>query len=304
MYCYTAYGLTIRSDLRLPELLVAGGATADVAFREGRVDRPPEVVGVKNGFHAEGADAYFFWETVGSFRVRNGQEIVVEPTPGVDERDIRLPLLGTVLAVLLHQRGLLVLHASAVAFGGRATAFLGAKGQGKSTMAAALYGRGSTLLADDVLAIDLPHNAEPVVLPGFPRLKLLPEAAAHALGDDPELLPRVASDEEKRIRRVVDRFADRSVPLESVCTLAEGPEPALKPLDRQSAITSLIGHSFAARFGDRLLHGAAALAHLRKCASLLGYVTPYTLERPRSLSMLPEVAQLVEERLGVAASYV
>src|SRR3989454_2089338 len=54
------------------------------------------------------------------FRSREGREIVVEPAPGVDAGTLRLFLLGPVRAVLLHQRGFLVLHASAVVLDGGA----------------------------------------------------------------------------------------------------------------------------------------------------------------------------------------
>src|SRR5258708_4473008 len=51
-------------------------------------------------------------------------------------------LLGPVLGVLLRLRGVTCLHASAVSFGDRCVAFVGAAGSGKSTMAAALARRG------------------------------------------------------------------------------------------------------------------------------------------------------------------
>ncbi len=39
---------------------------------------------------------------VARFLVREGREVVVAPEHGADERDLRLSLLGPVLAVLLH----------------------------------------------------------------------------------------------------------------------------------------------------------------------------------------------------------
>ena len=144
---------------------------------------------------------------VGAFLVRGGKEIIVDAISGVEESLIRLPLLGMVLAAVLQQRGLLVLHASAVAFNGDAVAFLGGSGWGKSTLAATLYARGHPLVADDLVAVDVGGRENPIVLPGFPQLKLLPEAAAASLGDDAELLPRLASGFDKRSHRAANEFS-------------------------------------------------------------------------------------------------
>ena len=299
MYCYDAYGLGIHSALPLPELVATAEIGTDVVIQLGKVDLSlPETIPREGYFHLSAQEACFFWEQIGTFLVKDGKEIIVEPFPGVEERLIRLPLLGTVLAVLLYQRGFLVLHASAVAINSGVFAFLGGKGQGKSTMAATLYKRGNHLMADDVVALDLSDPRSPLVLPGFPQFKLWPEAAASTLGDDPETLPQLASGYEKRARRVADRFSHGSLPLRYICVLSEGSAPTLKPLQPQAAIVQLIANSYVARFGNQLLQGTGASAHLRQCASLVKSVPVYCLERPRSLPLLPAIAQLVEEHLA------
>jgi hypothetical protein len=296
MYCYNAYGLGIRSALPLPELVATAEIGTDVVIQLGKVDRLlPKTSLMEDNFHLTAQSACFFWERTGTFLVKDGKEIIVEPFPGVDERLIRLPLLGTVLAVLLYQRGFLVLHASAIAINSGVVAFLGGKGQGKSTMAATLYRRGHQLMADDVVALDFSNPRNPLVLSGFPQFKLWPEAAASTLGDDPEILPQLASGYEKRARRAVDRFSYTPLPIRYLCVLCEGPAPALTPLQPQEAIVQMIANSYVARFGNQLLQGIGAVAHLRQCASLIKSVPVYYLERPRSLSLLPAIAWMVED---------
>ncbi len=299
MYCYKAYGLGIHSALPLPELVATAEIETDVVIQLGKVDLSlPETTSRQGYFHLTAQSACFFWDQIGTFLVQNGKEIIVEPLPGVEERLIRLPLLGTVLAVLLYQRGFLVLHASAVAINSGVVAFLGGKGQGKSTMAATLYARGHYLMADDVVALDFSDPTRPLVFPGFPQFKLWPEAAASALGDDPETLPQLTSGYEKRARRAADRFSSRPLPIKYLCVLSQGSALALKPLQPQEAIVQLIANSYVARFGNQLLQGFGASAHLRQCASLIESVPVYCLERPHSLSLLPTVAQLVEEHFA------
>jgi len=297
---YTAYGLGINSALPLPELQASAGVATDVSIRVGRIDwSPAQKAGDEEEFCFEVTkhEAHFFWSHLGKFRVRRGTEIVIDPIPDVEERLLRLPLLGTILATLLHQRGYLVLHASSVAIDGGAVIFLGNKGSGKSTMAATLYGRGHQLISDDVVAIDLHELGTPMVIQGFPQFKLYPEAVVSSLGDDYETLPELAEGYEKRGRPVTERFAQQPLPLKSVYALGGGPVATLKVLDPQVAFLSLIANSYMSRFGKQLLHGAEASAHLRQCTRLINPVPVYRLERPRDLPLLPAIAQLVEEHL-------
>ena len=96
----------------------------------------------------------------------------------------------------LLQRGYLVLHASAASVDGKAAAFLGMPGAGKSSLAAALYQIGHTILVDDVTAVDL--KADPIsIIPAFPQIKLDMESA-ESLGIDLKTLILLDEDEEKR----------------------------------------------------------------------------------------------------------
>src|ERR1700730_14845287 len=134
MFSYVSYGLKIQSSMRLPELLSLEQVEPDVIIREGTTGRPRPKTGPRGSyFDLTPGEAYLFWDEVGGFLVRSGNEIIVEPFCGVDQRIVRLPLLGAVLSMVIYQRGLIILHGSSVAIDGQAVAFLGASGQGKST---------------------------------------------------------------------------------------------------------------------------------------------------------------------------
>jgi hypothetical protein len=297
VYNYRTYDLRIRSSLSLPELTPQAGADPDVVIRLGPVARAvcPERVD-EHCFAFSEKEFYLSWDRIGRFLIRNGDEIIVDPLPGIDGRSIRLPLLGTVLALLLHQRGVFTLHASAVDICGGAVAFLGNKGWGKSTLAAALYGRGHAFVADDIVALTLRGSEPPSVAPGFPQFKLYPDAVAHSLGDNPDDLAPLVAGYEKRARRVTERFSARALPLTALCILSIGPVPGLTTLEPHEALPHLIAHTYVARFGKQLLAGPAALRHLRQCASLLNNVPVYLVQRPPSLATLQDVARLIEDK--------
>jgi HPr Serine kinase C-terminal domain len=92
-------------------------------------------------------------------------EVAVHLHPGMDPGLVRVLAAGALIAIHLRLRHELVLHASAVRVGGRALAFVGASGMGKSTLAAALCREGHELVSDDVLRIDL---ADPTVVRAHP----------------------------------------------------------------------------------------------------------------------------------------
>lgn len=110
-----------------------------------------------------------------------GRRLHWHGTAGVDLDAVRADVLGRVLAAALHEAGGLALHASAVAIGDRAVAFIAPKRHGKSTLAMALVSAGARLLSDDILPIDL---ATPVVARPGVHSVLLDDAASRALGLD------------------------------------------------------------------------------------------------------------------------
>jgi len=297
MYRYKAYGLGIHSALPLPELMAVAEIGLDVAIRWGKVDPWPARIDERGlNFRITGEEAYFFWDAVGAFRVQRGQEIVIDPSPGVEEQLIRLPLLGAVLAVLLYQRGALVLHSSAIAVNDAAIAFLGIKGSGKSTMAAALCMRGHQLVADDLVAVDAHDATNPLALPGFAQIKLWPAMATVVLGDEAEVLPLLHSQSEKRAWQITSRPMQAPVPLSCIFALGRGSSPHIELLRPQETMIQLIANLYAARFGQQLLRTQGA-RHFLQCAELARTVPTYQLKWPLSLDSLHETVRLVEDYL-------
>jgi hypothetical protein len=301
MYHYKAYELNICSALPLPELIAAPEPAADVVIRFDSIkSTPPEVASTKRSFDIGAEQAWLRWDQIGTFLVQKGKEIIIDPLPGVEERLIRLPLLGIVMSVLLCQRGNLLLHASAMSLNGTAVAFLGHKGSGKSTIAAALYAQGHQLVADDVVAVDLTGAKGPMVFPALPQFKLWPEAAVACLGDAPEALPRVHPQVEKRLRPVTGRFVPGPVALGHLYVLERGSALEIERLRPQEAMIKLISYSYMALFGQQGLQMKGA-QHFFQCTDLANNIPAYRLKRPSSLALLSTTARLVDTHLTGAA---
>jgi hypothetical protein len=296
MFSYSAYGLGIHSFLPLPEL-VADERAADVVFRFGKVNGANlEILDETRSFKATPDEAYYYLKGVGSVLARGGREVVVDPMPDTDERVVRLCLLGPAMALILHQRQRVVLHASAIAVGDRAIVFLGGQGWGKSTLAAALHLRGHKMLADDVTAIQMDSDC-PKVLPAYPQFKLWPDAVT-ALGDSPENLPLLHPDFAKRAFRVTSGFPRRPLPLKHICVLATGEHLEIESLGPPEALLELIRHSYAARFGNHLLQATGIAVHFKQCARLVQNARLYRFRRPASLSVIDDHAGMLIHELS------
>jgi len=299
---YMAYTLRVQSAISLPELMESAGSP-EVTIQCGQVTLPPDLIVSGLGLHAvsegayllRGSEAYLFYEGVAVFRVRHGNEIAVEPVAGVDGQHLRTFLLGQVLGILLHQRGLLVLHASAVQVNGAAAAFLGGSRWGKSTLAAALHSRGYRLVADDLLPIRVGAGAA-TVLPAFPQFKLWPDAL-RSLGADPERHDRFFPGLDKRIRPVASAdFASQPMPLHCIYALSRGETTAIEPIRPGEGVVELLRHSIAYRQQTPDEAGR----HFQQCAAVAASVPLRRLARSRSIDPAG-VAALVERDLESVA---
>lgn len=305
MYLYKAFGIHIASEVLIPQFINAENHQADVSIRFGLVEDVLRKDGrIERAVQKSDKEIAFYFEKTGSFLVRNGNEIVVEPDSDAEDQLIRLPLIGIVMAGLLHQRGMFVLHASAVSINGEAVVFLGWKGAGKSTTAATLYKRGHPMISDDIVAMDAAETAVPLIESSFPNFKLMPETAKSILGDDPDSLSPVCTGIEKRFRPASDNFAKEKQPLRAIYALEDGASLSTTLLKPQEAVSTLIANTYLARYGKQLLQNNHAVKNLLECANIVNRIPVYRLERPRSFRLLEDLADLVESQCSVSSSAV
>jgi hypothetical protein len=292
---YTAFALTIRSDLPLPELL-PGNGKADVTILSDRIGPSPEEEGPILCSRADDREVCLTWGRVGTVLVRGGCEMIVDPAPGVGPEPIRLLILGAAMGVLLYQRGLTVLHGSAVAIDGGVVAFLGVKGAGKSAIAAALYARGHRFITDDLLVVQYDQQGKPLVLAGYPQIKLWPDAVS-MLGENPEDLPRIRPDVEKRAQTVVMPDPQMIFPLRKIFFLGVSDKTKIFPVPTQFIFSELIRELYVSHFEILSKQISVASTLFRQSVDLARRTSCSLLVRKNDLSALPEVAKLVEASL-------
>lgn len=252
---YRLHGLRLRSELPLAGLeMEAGGHDVDIRWGQTQpvpAEAPPGRLLVAFG----DGGGYLYVGTVDGaaltlrapglcdFVIGGGLRTVeCRRDPAADPAFVAVVVAGLVVSFLLNMAGDAVLHASAVEVDGRAVAFAGVSGSGKSTIAALLCGAGARLVTDDVLRLGEADG--PACVGGAPQIRLR-SGAEWALGhfaDPPATTPTV--DHRLAVRPGATR--ELTVPLSTVVLprlRREATSVELRTLSRTDAVWRLMSLS-------------------------------------------------------------
>lgn len=232
---YEAYGLRWLSQFQMPELQIVQNSNQDAGDIDVHIQSADLTtlwkawnVGNENFVSRDGS-LFFRIEDAGIFLIEQGRRIIVNPKQNADEKKVRLFILGTCMAVIMMQRGILPLHGSAVVIDGWAYAFVGHSGAGKSTLSAALASRGYPLLTDDVVALTWDAGGRAIVSPGYPQQKLW-QPSLDGFGMKEENYATVHAEITKYAIPVQHYFHERAVPLAGIFELNPKPDDVRKPI--------------------------------------------------------------------------
>ncbi len=182
-----------------------------------------------------------------------GTEIWAKWTDPLTIEDTATYLLGPVMGFVMLLRGIVCLHASAIAVDNKAIALLGPAGSGKSTTAAAFSERGYSILAEDVVTLD-DRGDQFLVRPGYPCIRLWP-ASVKALYGSETHLPKLTPNWDKCYLDLKNQFRSEALPLAAIYHLGErhhdGSAPFVEALNRSEGLLSLIANTYATKLMDK-----------------------------------------------------
>jgi len=294
---YKGYGLVFVSDIELPEFQITSKNSADVSISFSKIEDalPEPYTGKNRSWHASMDKWTLCVKGIGCFKVINGDTILVDPYDTAKPDDLRFVLLGSVLAALLQQRKLLVLHAGAIRTKRGAVLFIGPSGNGKSTLTAALSRLGYGIISDDVVAVDTSGDNF-LVLPAFPRLRLWADAVS-ALKLDGKDLEKARAGLNKFLVPVAD-FADENTPLYKIYILSvhNGTSVTLSGVSSVEKVGALIDNTYRIKF---LSGFGLAEHHHVQITSIAKYVEMLKIERPLEPFMINRLARSIEENLNL-----
>jgi len=229
---------------------------------------------------------------IARLHIRDGCEVVVTPEAGATAADLAYAVLRSAISSLLHQRQVLVLHASAVRQrDGGAVAIAGASTSGKSTVLFAYLQRGGEMITDDIAALDIPPVGQVRIWSGNPVVGLWRDALDH-FAVDAGGLPALRSRVDKFKWRAPEP-SSRTAPLSAVVVLARSPVPVIHCEQLQGA------RAFdALRANVRGLQIAASQHEpgtFRRLAEVANRLPVFRICRPDSdLNAAPVIVDLID----------
>jgi hypothetical protein len=308
MACYRVHGGCLRSEVEFPELPLGEPGRSEWTLRVAEelpllsdasfLGEEPLIDGVTARLQ-RGANSFrLTFEDTGTFDVSpDGSVIFWKPAPDSPSSAplelVRADVTGRVLALAIHAAGGMCLHASSVAVGGSAIAFLGAKGRGKTTLALAMVADGARLLSDDTLRVDL--TLPPQAAPGLPTMRVANDVADRF---DRRALTTPEGDGGTKLALsglAPHELMTTRAPLSAIYVLspvqAEEGRPAVRRRELTSveAALTLVHHAKLAT----LLGRGEAPALLMRAGSLASSVPVYALDVSRDLSRAAEVARQI-----------
>lgn len=294
---YELFGLSVLSAIDLPELHELHCDTLPaISIRVGVVASLPSGEEEAPGLVTNGKRAILTISGVARFEIVGGRQIIIDAVTEAPPANVRLFLLGSAMGILLHQRGIVPLHANAIDTGTGAIAFLGPSGAGKSTLAAAFHDQGFPILSDDVCA--LARLADHYfAMPGVPRLRLWRDALENS-GRNADGCERVLDSADK-FTVPTDRASDQQPRLlRAIFVLARG-DPGeggrLRELSGVSALQPIVENTY--RGGALRLVGNSQ-AYFATCLELAQKVPVFEFRRPWDATRIPQDVALIVQHLA------
>jgi hypothetical protein len=204
-------------------------------------------------------------------------------------------LLGPVIGFALRNRGTICLHASAFAVDDRAVLLVGASGSGKSSAAASLAQRGFPILSDDIVALRYVNHRRLMASPGYPFLRLWPDAVESLFGSV-RALPRAGPEWFKCPLDLLGKhYKFQSSPLEVGAIYVLGRRssrpvvPCVERMSDRSALISLISNTYA----GNLIEKSSRSLEFEQLSECIANIPVHQLTAHSSAALLPRLCETI-----------
>lgn len=301
---YSAYNYFIESELEFDNLTPVSDASPDISIS---IAKTPVIFQdcVHQGRIQIGAfkinslnEILLDIKGLAIFCISKGRDIIVEPYPEYNKKYLQSFLLGSIMSILFHQKGLFTLHGSAVTRDNEAIIFTGKSKAGKSTFAHIFQEKGYKLLTDDVCLIERIDSDDFIVRPAIPLLSLRADVVEN-LNLRSEKLHEIGYRNEKFGYRVNHNFENVPSVIRTIIEIVEC-DDELEIINYMGIekVSSLIRNTYRIKAVNEM--GLYA-EHFKVFSELAQKVNVFKVRRPTGVFVGKEIISLVENEIDSLA---
>jgi len=238
----------------------------------------------------------FRLDAVARYRVQAGKYITIEPKKSATPEEVRLFLFGSAMGALLHQRGMLAIHASSVEKGLKGFLIAGSSSSGKSTLAAGLLEKGYSIISDDISVIGFEKEDGNFIYPGIPHLKLWKDVLLHL--NERLDLEKVRPKLEKYKKPTALKMKLDPVKLDKIIILLIKNTSGyhFEEVRGSEKFNLLRENTYRVQFIDKL---SRTESHFRSLTRLVAKTRIFRVERPSSPLKVREFTTFVEDNIFI-----
>lgn len=293
MFIYTVYGLIIKSDIFIKELIQTNkfeNVDVTIEYAVAPKDMKDKVCDAKNVKFSR-SEFYLYVENVAHYYVAYGNKIVVELEKDCEEVVANVFLLGTCFGMLLSQRKTLAIHGGTVVIKDSGVIITGDTGAGKSTLTAAFRKEGYTFLADDVSALGEDSKKNAIIYSAFPQQKLCKDAL-EKLGHDSSSYVLIDEGRKKYSIPSQNSFLRGHVPLKSIyeINVVENDEVSIKQLFGKDKLKAILKNIYRI---ETISYKGLDPVYFKKCIVLSKKINVFQINRPKDKFSVNDQMKLI-----------
>jgi hypothetical protein len=288
---YEAYGLVLRCDFDL-DIQKSHARDVDVVIEFVTELNRPKNLSVTE-YNKKSVISYnsnyteFNWEDCGSVACIDGNKVQIEKSSNFDRRIAAIGILSMGLGVILQQKAIVNLHASAVQGPNGALVFAGDSGRGKSTALNFFMRNGMKFISDDICRFDLCADSGTLrVMGGVPLVKCFDDSPSYPDRCTEPLGP-VHRGTDKKMFKVKPEYVTATSVVDSIFILNWSDDThTLLRVDSNSglgAVESILRYSYGMSI---LKYYGVSVQYLKKVRDIVNESKIYTITGKRSMSAL------------------
>jgi len=291
-YYYDVYGLKIKSDIELPELIESNDVNYEINICIGIA--PSNVVkSIEQGrnLYLNCKEIWFNIKSIGTYLIYNGNTIVVDKDANAGIEDVKTYLLGSALGMILFQRNTLAIHGGTIVINNKTLTIVGESGAGKSTLTTALRLNKYLFMADDVSVI----NDNLMINSSYPQQKLCKDTMLK-LGYELNQFKKIDDDREKYKIPLKEDFISKPVKMGSICEMkiADNSKVEIEEVKGKEKLIILINNIYRI---ELIRKSGIPPEYFKKCLEIAQKIKFYRMYRPKDKYTISEQIKVLENTL-------